>query len=307
MNSDTRDFLHLLLERPFPQEHYLTLTAIHPTNEDSPRPSRHIALQPLNTRQLNTDVDALSQANAQGWGAYFAVAYRRQGLGHWQRGGKDDLVALPALFVDIDRPVPEALETLKRLPPATATLSSGGGVHAYYLLGEPTTNLNRADRIIKGMNLLVEGDSAMNISTSLRLPGSINTKPTRDHAPCKLLDLQPQNVYSLDEFPEYHPPAQIAPRLRSDLYQHTNLNPQLIQAVLDELYRNYQASPKNSHSCWHKALCPCGHNHDAPGAHFWIDSTAGAANCFGKHGSFNLHRLSTVLGISPADYGGLYI
>ena len=78
---------------------YLTLTAIHPTQKKRV-PSHHIAIGdevalPRSLQQLHT-------ANQMGWGAYFGVGYRKGNLGRWRRGGKADVLALPAVFVDLD-------------------------------------------------------------------------------------------------------------------------------------------------------------------------------------------------------------
>ena len=60
----------------------LTLTAIHPDGKH-PTPSRHIPL--YDKVALHNALPDLDQANALGWGAYFAVGLRRPGLTRWQR------------------------------------------------------------------------------------------------------------------------------------------------------------------------------------------------------------------------------
>jgi hypothetical protein len=63
-------------------------------------PSCHI---PLNRPDVLHDaLQRLLDANRRGWGAYFAVGLHRPGLARWRRGGVADVVALPALFVDLD-------------------------------------------------------------------------------------------------------------------------------------------------------------------------------------------------------------
>jgi len=127
----------------------LTLTAIHPDGKHS-TPSRHIPLDhPATLRDALTD---LNKANAQGWGAYFAVGVRRPGLTRWQRGGAGDVIALPALFVDVDDPSGEALAKLQCAKPSPSCLvASGGGYHAYWWLDEPTTELHTARHLLRGL------------------------------------------------------------------------------------------------------------------------------------------------------------
>ncbi len=120
----------------------LTLTAIHPDGKH-PTPSCHISLD--DAAALQDALARLDAANALGWGAYFAVGLRRPGLTRWKRGGAAEVVALPALFVDVDD---TSLETLARLQYAqlkpSCIVSSGGGYHAYWWLNEPTADLETA-------------------------------------------------------------------------------------------------------------------------------------------------------------------
>ena len=103
----------------------LTLTAIHPDGQH-PTPSRHIPL--VDQVTLREALTQLDQANALGWGAYFAVGLRHSGLTRWQRGGAANVVALPALFVDVDDPSIEALTLLQcATPPPSCIVASGGG------------------------------------------------------------------------------------------------------------------------------------------------------------------------------------
>jgi hypothetical protein len=55
----------------------LTLTAFHPDGKHS-TPSRHIRLH--DKAALHNALTDLDQANALGWGAYFALGLRRAGL-----------------------------------------------------------------------------------------------------------------------------------------------------------------------------------------------------------------------------------
>src|SRR5438128_845699 len=137
MHPDTDAFINGLF-RPCitsGQPMFLTLSAIHPSSP-LPRPSRHIPVG--NMKALNIAMDALIRANDKGWGAYIGIAPRRPGLNRWQRGTKGDLVALPALFIDIDEPTANTIPNLQNfaLPPS-CIVRSGHGLHAYYFLHQP--------------------------------------------------------------------------------------------------------------------------------------------------------------------------
>src|SRR5690606_38215761 len=125
----------------------LTFTVIHPTSQQ-PTPSRHIPLD--NRAALLDTLQRLSDTNQMGWGAYFAVGLRQPGLGRWKRGGATEVVALPAFYADIDDSTDAALIKLRgaRLPPSVI-VHSGGGYHAYWLLEEPTTDVNTARQVLQ--------------------------------------------------------------------------------------------------------------------------------------------------------------
>jgi hypothetical protein len=103
VNTEMGTFLRDLFARCQPgwPVTFLTLSAIHPDG-DRPTPSRHV---PLGDQvALDRAVEQLAEANRHGWGAYIGIATRQRDLGRWSRGGKSDLVVLPALFADLDEP-----------------------------------------------------------------------------------------------------------------------------------------------------------------------------------------------------------
>ncbi len=102
----------------------LTLTAIHPAG-NHPTPSRHIPL--WDHAGLSDALACLTEANGRGWGAYFSVGLRRTGLTRWRRGGLADVVALPALFVDVDDLSDDTRFRLASLSPAPSCLVFSGG------------------------------------------------------------------------------------------------------------------------------------------------------------------------------------
>jgi hypothetical protein len=183
------------------RETSLTLTAIHPDGKHS-TPSRHIRLD--DAPALHDAFVRLDAANALGWGAYFAVGLRRPGLTRWKRGGVADVVALPALFVDVDDPSAEALVRVQLTHPAPSCIAaSGGGYHAYWWLDQPTTDVNTARLLLHGLAAALNGDR-LSVAQSLRVVASLNTKPSRDNALCRLVELH-ERRYTLDDFAAYFP------------------------------------------------------------------------------------------------------
>ncbi len=198
MRDEREAFFDALFQRTATQdEACITLTAIHPDGSH-PHPSRHVRV--ADKTALRDALAALDAANRQGWGAFVAIGLRRPGLSRWQRGSVDDVVALPAVFVDIDDRSPDALARLRGfgLPPS-CIVHSGGGFHAYWWLEEPTRALDQARRVLQALAARLSGDHT-SVAQSLRIVGSVNTKPARKGALCRLVHLDDRR-YPLTAFP----------------------------------------------------------------------------------------------------------
>ncbi|MEZ4666538.1 MAG: DNA-primase RepB domain-containing protein [Anaerolineae bacterium] len=307
MHPDTLAFLDLIYERcgSLRSSACLTFTAIHPT-EKYPAPSRHIAL--CDRINLLNTLGRLLDTNAMGWGAYFAVGLRKLGLTRWKRGGLSEVAALPAFYTDIDGLADATLIRLReaRLPPSVI-VDSGGGVHAYWLLEEPIADLHTARLVLQGLAQTFGGDR-LSPAQSLRLPGTVNTKPERNGTWCHLIDISDRR-YSLSDFQIFAQPGSHSRGWQTTEQAVTqtsnrNLNTELIQAITAALYREYAARERRR-SDWIAALCPCGHIRDSPGAHFFFNPLIGCGRCHGRHGTLRLIDLCSVLGIDAAAYGGI--
>ena len=300
MHSDTKAFLDALFERcdQSGEGAFITLTAIHPGG-GLPTPSHHL---PLSRPDLiHAHLERLQQANAQGWGAYIGVATRRSGLGRWSRGGKADLLELPALFVDIDAPDPALWHLTFFAPPPSMLVSSGRGYHAYWLLDTPTTDFQQADLVLKGLAERLGGDSVLTVANSMRLPGTLNTKSDRENALCHLVDCDPERRYLLAEFASIIPPKSEISRAYSHkpwtntVVAHTEGVEPVIDAVTDAVLHILDGHPRGNGFI--AARCPLPHNRDKPGMHFSYHPTSGVGFCFGKHGKLSLQEMCHVLGI----------
>jgi hypothetical protein len=303
MLTETLPFLQALYDGL--GEGYITLTAIHPQRKaKQAAPSRHIPLG--DTTMLADALDRLTETNLQGWGAYFAVAPRIADLGRWRRGGKRDLLTLPALWVDIDTDPETAINRLNSFEiPPSGTVSSGGGIHSYWFIS-PTRAFEEADRALRGLAQTLGGDKT-NVAQSLRLPGSINIKPARNSALCHIIDFHLERRYHLADFKSYQANQPLEQYRSSNLPMpvfNSELNPSLVNAISRCLLSEYDGYVKSNG--YIAALCPCGHCHDLPGSHFNFDMTRALGRCFGRHGRLLLKDLCVLLRIDPAFYGGLY-
>ena len=164
-----------------------------------------------------------------------------------------------------------------------------------------TTDLNRVRQVLRGLASQLGGDPHMVPSASLRLPGTRNVKP--GGGLCHIVSEHPHR-YTLADFTAYEtrptsPPKRV--RIRSP---SGDLNPRLLESIVGHLITHYDAYPRRSG--WIAARCPCGHKRDRPGQHFAFNPSVGYGHCFGRHGGMNLTALCDVLGIHPADHGGIY-
>lgn len=227
--------------------------------------------------------DALQRlhlANAQGWGAFVAIALRRKGLGRYRRGSADDLLALPALFVDVDDNSPSALQRLQDMQPQPTCINfTGGGYHAYWILDEPLTDMALARKLLRALAKATSGDFLSPVQ-SLRLVGTHNTKPQRKEALCHAIHLHDGRV-SVADF-EYLLPLQyranrryVRQTKRAATYR---LHPDTLQAVTDTFIRlGYKKSGD-----WLSGPCIYPQNHLDSDAHpsFGFNTRTGYGNCY---------------------------
>lgn len=290
MQPDSMYFLETLFGGI--QQGFLTLSAIH-HNGQRPTPSRHVSV--FDQYAIRRALADLMVANNRGWHATVSIGLRRQPLDRWRRGGKADVSQLPALFADLDDRPDVVLPRLKRFePPASMVVSSGHGIHSYWLLTEPTRNLGKADRVLAGLARKLKGDR-VTVASAMRLPGTLNhkAKPVM----CRMLECYPVRRYALDDFAAYIRPPQLTrlpPRpLATSLNRHDQ-----IEAITATLMRDYGG--KWQRNGWLAAYCPCGHAHDRPGQHFGFHPVSGVGHCFGRHGTLSVHQLAQILNIAVA-------
>lgn len=273
---------------------HLTFTAIHPDGKHS-TPSRHIPLH--DQAALRAALTDLNWANTLGWGAYFAVGLRRSGLTRWQRGGAADVVALPALFVDVDDPSIEALMRLQCTDPTPSCIvASGGGYHAYWWLNEPTADLQTARHLLRGLAVALHGDH-LSVAQSLRVPLSHNSKPMRGNALCRVLELH-DHRYALNSFKAYLPSDRLQRRQSSvstpAARAPTLLNADMLQRVADALL----ASGCKPRGDWLNGACPFPQRHKHADRHpsFGFNRKTGYGFCH-VCGTLLLKDLCAALGI----------
>lgn len=199
-----RDFLRALYMGA-PDDLYFELRCIHPTTGDARSFWSKVGDKRTLTNALNRGT-ALNRES--GYGIYFAPCLRSQ-----KQGKAEAAALLPALWVDLDcdddaARRAAALEKLHAFSPLpSAIIDSGGGLHAYWLLKEPTSLIDEAARkqaagILRGLFSALGGDPqyVKSVASVMRLVGSANTKPERGGVLVTLVELHPDRRYPLSEF-----------------------------------------------------------------------------------------------------------
>jgi len=174
---------------------------------------------PTAWRAVPAELDALA-ADAVGrrWNAYVNVNPMRAGVPKGKRGAKEHVVALVGYVADLDLDVPGHKGDKVRPPSAeavwpvldaagigrpTMAVSTGGGLHAYWLLSEAlelgddearAQADRRAERFHVGLDLAFEAagwaapDNVADLPRVLRVPGTLRTKEDApDPLPVRLL------------------------------------------------------------------------------------------------------------------------
>lgn len=148
---------------------------------------------------------------------YAGISTRRTGGTEKDEGGKANLAAVRAVWVDIDFAGPDdaalVAELLERFPhPPSLIVSTGGGIHLYWFLDEPydvTTSerIQALEDVLKGLTDCLGGDSAAtHASRILRIPGTTNYPNAKKRAKgrttqvCKIQLLEEHRRYAFDDF-----------------------------------------------------------------------------------------------------------
>jgi hypothetical protein len=154
-------------------------------------------------------------------------------------------------------------------------VDSGGGYHAYWWLDEPTADLNLAALRLRGLSQKLGGDP-LSLAHSLRLPGTINTKPERAGVRCHLLDLRDER-YPLSLFEPAAETARAAADSRSYSSQPSRIlaNPSLNTDLIATVANTFSSQGYRQRGDWLNGPCiyPEHHRHgDRHGSFGYVES-----------------------------------
>ncbi len=115
---------------------------------------------------------AVQYFNGAGFNVIFGVCPRSK------RGGKKaDVGIVPCLWADCDDP--ESLELVKTFGPEPSIIVASGGSHRrhlYWLLKDPVRPGPHVEELLRGIRHMLKADARTDISSMLRLPGTMNPK-----------------------------------------------------------------------------------------------------------------------------------
>lgn len=191
---------------------FVEFTFIAPPGVDVPGP--RVFTKSYALGQEMPQWEHFERTNADGWGVYYALTPKRQRLpSPYRRSKEADAAYCQVLWCDIDlddgghASKAEAYEAILSIhAPATVIVDSGGGLHALWRIEPvPVTEdtMPVIKRTLKGLALFVKGDPHVaELARVFRLPGTINTKPSRNGARCEVLDWLPGQL-TLEDFEPY--------------------------------------------------------------------------------------------------------
>jgi len=146
----------------------------------------------LKAGRLGEAAESLPEENKAGQHIYISANPRRA------KGGtkSKDVTCGRCLFVDFDNiNLDEArARWLKSgLPSPTLTINSGHGIHAYWRLTEPITDMALWSKYQKKLIALLDSDGAIHDPARImRLPGFVNNKEPK--AVCRVIDVRPEKI-----------------------------------------------------------------------------------------------------------------
>jgi len=146
----------------------------------------------LEAGRLTEAAESLLKENKTSQHVYISANPRRA------RGGtkSKDVTCGRCLFVDFDNINLDAAKArwLKSgLPSPTLTINSGHGIHAYWRLTEPITDMALWSKCQKKLIAVLDSDSAIHDPARImRLPGFVNNKEPK--AACRVIDARPEKI-----------------------------------------------------------------------------------------------------------------
>ncbi|HLF75989.1 MAG TPA: hypothetical protein VJB57_00725 [Dehalococcoidia bacterium] len=133
------------------------------------------------------EVVEVAMEHRERWDVFYGVGTRAcpgaLSMSHCQHTekGADHVSRLNVVWGDFDAKTEEEFDSVSgilnalALPP-TVVVGSGTGLHGYWCLAEPTTELARVERVNRSLRLRLGADNAVDAARILRIAGTFNHK-----------------------------------------------------------------------------------------------------------------------------------
>ncbi len=220
--SDARDqqirFLQRLFERiPRDPPLYLEIRFIRPEPELRDKTERDF----FQLGDFEKVPERVRFYNGAGYHIIFSVCPRTSDHG----GTKADVGCVPLLWADCDDP--ESLELIKPFTPQPSIIVASGGSHRrhfYWLLESPLRPDPQIESLLRGIRRALQGDARTDISSMMRLPGTLNPK-YNPPSPCDVLFADPHPLRLLSDFDHI-------PRIPAPVMQPVSFDPHTVTPEL---------------------------------------------------------------------------
>lgn len=128
----------------------------------------------------------------------------------------DNVYRLPVLWAGLDfsaeghsgrdsyfKLLSQAALTVRRFPHAPSIIvESGWGLHLYWLMKDYSkpVDVRRAEHVLRGINNYFQCKGPVSVESTLRLPGTINSKLPSEPARCRVKYLNTDFQYTMEDF-----------------------------------------------------------------------------------------------------------
>jgi len=227
---DTSEFLNFLFG-DLEGQHFFELTYIDPLKQGAPTESYELDF--VNQRWEKPNWDRVMRLNTERlYGVYYGLSLKRERAQRGKRSAESSASCMTVLWADIDlqdghyASKDAAYQAVCDFDvPASVVIDSGGGLHALWKIAplylDGIGGISHIKQTLRGIALALKADPHVaELARVFRLPGTINTKPGRDNAPCHIIDWLPGEV-RYEDFEQYRLLAQPpTPRLQRELPRH---------------------------------------------------------------------------------------
>ena len=128
------------------------------------------------------------------WGGEYGLTVFFEACPRWKKSGaKDAIRIVPCLWADIDFPDIETNQVMPKIraysPQPNVMVFTGHGVHLYWRLDTPSTDIEKCEKTMIEIRNELGGDNTQNINRMMRLPKTWNWKVPDEKQWCDIVEI----------------------------------------------------------------------------------------------------------------------